>query len=75
MRNVFKRVGNVLRRIYKLWMGVGDALHEITLAVTFLSFIPVALFTMYYLLLDFNLPRVIAGAIVFRVMVKCNIDL
>lgn len=66
---------NLLHRIYKRWLSVGEALHEVTLAVTFLSFIPVALFTLYYLLWDFSLPRVLAGAIVFRVMVKSNIDL
>lgn len=66
---------NLLNTLYRKWRNMGDLLHEVTLAITFLSFIPVAVFTLYYLLWDFDLCRVIAGAVVFRVMVKNNIEL
>lgn len=66
---------DLFRKLYKKWLGFGDFLHEVTLALTFLSFIPVAVFTLYYLFWDFDLCRVICGAVVFRVLVKSNIEL
>lgn len=66
---------NLLNRLYRKWLGVGKVLNEVTLAITFLSFIPTAVFTLYYLFWDFDFCRVIAGALVLRVMVKSNVDI
>lgn len=66
---------NVFRKLYRMWRGMGDTLHEVTLAVTFLSLLPVAVYVFYYLFWDFDITRVLAGAVVFRVMVKSNIEM
>jgi len=66
---------DLFRKLYKKWLGFGDFLHEVTLAITFLFFTPVVVFTLYYLFVEFDPLRIICGAVVFRVLVKSNIEL
>lgn len=69
---MFYRLFRVLKA---LWAKLGSVLREVIIALTFLSMFPVFVFTMYYLFWDFDLLRVLAGVVVFRVMMKCNAEL